>query len=75
MGVPGPPWKVFKESNDIGHVGYQFYLVFSTENESRVVTYLRSQIRLPQGGPWGPWVHGLPQGGGEGSSSSMNLMT
>ena len=53
MGVLGPPWKVPKESNDMRHVGYQFYSVFSTENESRVDTYLRFQIRLPQGGPWG----------------------
>ena len=53
MGVPGSPWKVSKESNDIRHVGYQFYSVFSTENESRIDTYLRLQIRLPQGGPWG----------------------
>ena len=50
MGVSGPPWKVSKESNDIRHVGYQFYSVFSTENESRVDIYLRFQIRLPQGG-------------------------
>ena len=35
------------------HIGYQFYSVFSTENESRVDIYLRIQIRLPQGGPWG----------------------
>ena len=53
MGVPGPPWKVSKEYNDIRHVGYQFYSVFSTENESRVDIYLRFQIRLTQGGPWG----------------------
>ena len=53
MGVSGPPWKVSKESNDMRHVGYQFYSVFSTENESRVDTYIRFQIRLPQGGPWG----------------------
>ena len=56
MGVPGPPWKVPKESDDMRHVGYQFYSVFSTENESRVDTYLRFQIRLPQGGPWGSRV-------------------
>ena len=53
MGVRGPPWKVSKEFNDITLVGYQFYSVFSTENESRVDTYLRFQIRLTQGGPWG----------------------
>ena len=52
-GVSGSPWKVSKESNDIRHVGYQFYSVFSTENESRVDIYLRFQIRLTQGGPWG----------------------
>ena len=52
-GGPGAPLKVSKEYNDIGHVGYQFYSVFSTENESRIDTYLRFQIRLPQGGPWG----------------------
>ena len=54
---PGAPlhWKVSKESNDIRHAGYQFYLDFSTENESRVDIYLRFQIRLPQGGPWGSW--------------------
>ena len=73
MGVPGPPWKVSKESNDIRHVGYQFYSVFSNENESRVDTYLRFQIRLLQGGPLGPLVQGPPQGGGE-SPSPMNLM-
>ena len=49
-GVPGSPWKVSEESNDIRHVGYQLYSVFSTENESRVDIYLRFQIRLPQGG-------------------------
>ena len=53
MGVPGPPWKVSKEFNDITLVGYQFYSVFSIENESRGYTYLRFQIRLLQGGPWG----------------------
>ena len=63
MGVLGPPWKVSKEFNDMRHVGYQFYSVFSTENESRVDTYLRFQIKLPQGGPLGPWVQGPPQGG------------
>ena len=73
MGVPGPPWKVSKESNDIRHVGYQLCSVFSTENESRVDTYLTFQIRLPQGGRWGPWVQGPPRGGG--SPSPMNLMT
>ena len=52
--ISGPPWKVLKESNDMRHVGYQFYSVFSTENESRVDIYLRIRIRLPQGGPWGP---------------------
>ena len=56
MGVLGPPLKVSKEFNDIRHVGYQFCSVFSTENESRVDTYLRFQIRLPQGGPWGSRV-------------------
>ena len=74
MGVQGPPWKVSKESNDIRHVGYQFYSFFSTENESRVDTYPIFQIRLPQGGPWSPWVQGLPQWDG-GSPSPMNLMT
>ena len=58
MGVPGPPWKVSKESNDIRHVRYQFYSVFSTENESRVDKYLRFQIRLPQGGPGASRVQG-----------------
>ena len=53
MGVLGPPWKVSKEFNDVILVGYQFYSVFSTQNESRVDTYLRLQIRLPQGCPWG----------------------
>ena len=53
MGVLGPPWKVPKEFNDITLVGYQFYSVFSTENESSVDTYLKLQNRLPQGGPWG----------------------
>ena len=53
MGVPGPPWKVSKEFNDITLVGYQFYSVFSIENESRGYTYLRFQIRLLQGGTWG----------------------
>jgi hypothetical protein len=48
----GPPWEVSKEPNDIRHVGYQFYSVFCTENESRVATSLRFQIRLPWGGPW-----------------------
>ena len=69
MWVPGPPWTVFKEFNDITLAGYQLYSVFSTENESRVDTYLRFQIRLPQGSPWGPWVQGPPQGG-EGSISN-----
>ena len=46
MEVLGPPWKVSKEFNDITLVVYQFYSVFSTENESRVDTYLRFQIRL-----------------------------
>ena len=36
-----PPWKVSKEFNDVILVGYQFYSVFSTENESRVDTYLQ----------------------------------
>ena len=54
-GGPGAPLKVSKEYNDIGHVGYQFYSVFSTENETRVDIYLIIQIRLPQGGPWGSW--------------------
>ena len=38
-GVRGPPRgpeRVYEKSNDIRHVGYQFYLIFSTENESRV---------------------------------------
>ena len=45
MGVPRsgcPPWEVSKELNGIRHVGCQFYSVFSTENESRVDTSLRS---------------------------------
>ena len=63
MGVPGPPWKVSKEFNDITLVGYQFYSVFSIENESRGYTYLRFQIRLLQGGPWGSRG---PLGGGGG---------
>jgi hypothetical protein len=67
MGVLGPPWKVSKEFNDITLVGYQFYSVFSTENESRVDTYLRFQIRLPQGGPWGSGGP-LVGGGGRGVS-------
>ena len=75
MRVPGPPWKVPKESDDMRHVGYQFYSVFSTEIESRVDTYLRFQIRLPQGGPWGPWVQDLLRGWEGRSSSPMNLMT
>jgi hypothetical protein len=56
MGVPRsgcPPWEVSKELNGIRHVGCQFYSVFSTENESRVDTSLRFQIRLPWGSPWG----------------------
>ena len=53
MGGPGSPWKVSKEFNDITLVGYQSYSVFSIENESRGYTYLRFQIRLLQGGPWG----------------------
>ena len=64
--------KVSKEFNDITHVGYQFYLIFRTENESRVDKYIRFQIRIPQGGPWGS--RGPPQGG-RGSPSPMNLMT
>ena len=40
-------------NNNIRDIGYQFYSVFSTENESRVDMYLRIQIRLPKGGPWG----------------------
>ena len=55
-GSRGPPWEVSKESNDIRHVGYQFYSVFSTENESRVDTYLKFQIRVLQGDPWGSRV-------------------
>ena len=53
----GGPW--FEGSlgrspnNNIRDIGYQFYSVFSTENESRVDIYLRFQIRLTQGGPWG----------------------
>ena len=62
MGVLGPPWKVPKEFNDITLVEYQFYLVFSTENESSVDTYLKFQYRLPQGGPWGS--RGPLRGGG-----------
>ena len=34
----GPPWEVSKKPNAIRHVGYQFYSVFCTENESRVAT-------------------------------------
>ena len=56
MGVQGPPWQVSNVPNNIRQVGYKFYSVFSTENESRVDTYLRFQIRLPQGGPWGSRV-------------------
>ena len=56
MGVSGPPLKVSKGSNNMRHVGYQFHSVFSTENEYRVDTYPRFQIRLPQGGPWGSRV-------------------
>ena len=55
-GSRGPPWEVSKESNDIRHVGYQFYSVFSTENESRVDTYLKFQIRVLQADPWGSRV-------------------
>ena len=73
MGVPGPPWEVPKESNDMRHVGYQFYSVFSTENESSVDTYLRFQIKLPQGGPWGPWVHWPPKGGGSISNEPNDI--
>ena len=55
-GGPWAPLEGLQIINDIRHVGYQFYSVFSTENESRVDTYLRFQIRLPQGGPWGSRV-------------------
>ena len=72
MGVQGFPLKVSKEFNDITHVGYQFYSIFRNENESRVVKYIRFQIRLPHGGPWGS--RGPPQGGRR-SPSPMNLMT
>ena len=44
--VQGHPWEVFKELNGIRHVGCQFYSVCSTENESRVTTPVRLQIRL-----------------------------
>ena len=56
MGAPGPPWKVSKEHNNIMHIVYQFYSVFNTENESRVDTYLKFQIRVLQGNPWGSRV-------------------
>ena len=70
MGVPGPPWKVSKKSNDVILVGYQFYSVFSTQNESRVDTYLRFQIRLPQGCPWGS--RGPLRGGGVSISNDIS---
>ena len=54
MGVLGPvaPWQVSKESEDIGHVGYQFYSDFCTEDEYRVNNPFKFQIRRPWGGPW-----------------------
>ena len=74
MGVPGSgppwPWEVSKEPNDIRHVGYQFYSVFCTENESRVATFLRFRIRLPWGGPWASLGQGPPDLG----RSPKNLM-
>ena len=55
-GVLGPvaPWQVSKEPEDIGHVGYQFYSDFCTENEYRVNNPLKFQIRRP-------WAPGRPQ--------------
>ena len=35
QGTPRGPERVYDESNDIRHVGYQFYSILSTENESR----------------------------------------
>jgi hypothetical protein len=54
-GGPWAPWLwgVSEEPNDIRHVGYQFYSVFSTENKYRVAIPLRFHIRLPHDGPWG----------------------
>ena len=65
MGVPGPPWKVPKESDDMRHVGYQFYSVFSTENESRVDTSNISN-QAPTGWPMGSLGPRPPQGVGGG---------
>ena len=64
----GPPWEVSKEPNDIRHVGYQFYSVFSTENESRVDTSSGLKIRLPR------VAHGHPQVRGLLGRSLKNLM-
>ena len=52
----GPLGRSSKYLIDIRHVEYQFYSIFSTENKSRVDTYLRFQIRLQQVYPWGPWA-------------------
>ena len=65
-GSPRGPERVSGEPNDIRHVGYQFYSIFSTENKYRVKAPLKFQIRLPQSDPWGSRVS---LGG-----SSKNLM-
>jgi hypothetical protein len=66
---PGSPLRVSKKPNDARHVGYQFYLDFSTENKYRVNTPLKFQIRLQWGGIWRSRGAGAPFWG-----SSKNLM-
>ncbi len=59
-GPPRDPERVYDESTDIRHVGYQFYSIFSTENEYKVKIYLRFQIRLPWGSPGASRGQGAP---------------
>ena len=52
-GSRGPLGRSPKNITIEGILGINSTQFFSTENESRVHTYLRFQIRLPQGGPQG----------------------
>ncbi len=62
-GAPRLPERVHEEPNYVMHVGYQFYSDFSTENEYRVKTPLKFQIRLPWGSPWASLGQGPSLGG------------
>ena len=60
-GSPRGPERVSGEPNDIRHVGYQFYSIFSTENKYRVkapLNFKSGSHRMTHGGPEGqgpPW--------------------